>query len=187
MSFVTTASASRSASARHSAATRAVLPDPTGPPTPIRSARRAPPVTAAAGAWSGTGASWPWLCSSSCSWACAWPCSPAVRSLGAWSAGKEGHLPVVVALGEDVEQGSGGGRQQRQPVGVGGGQAGGLRGEAVQGRRERGERRSRLDRVEADQAHRGGRQPGHLAVQASQRRVRRVETRRGGDGSEGDR
>ena len=39
MSLVTTASRSSPASARHSAATSAVLPEPTGPPMPIRSAR----------------------------------------------------------------------------------------------------------------------------------------------------
>src|SRR4051812_44600664 len=40
MSLVTTASRSSSPSARHNAATRAVFPDPTGPPMPMRRARR---------------------------------------------------------------------------------------------------------------------------------------------------
>ena len=42
MSFVTTAIDNSSRSARHSAATVAVFPDPTGPPSPTRSARRPP-------------------------------------------------------------------------------------------------------------------------------------------------
>src|SRR3954470_15534617 len=39
MSFVTTPSRASADSAPHSAAIRLLLPDPTGPPTPIRSAR----------------------------------------------------------------------------------------------------------------------------------------------------
>ena len=56
----TTTIESSGASSRHSAATNAVLPLPTGPPIPMRSARsRASP-----------GAGWSWSCESSCAWLC---------------------------------------------------------------------------------------------------------------------
>src|SRR5215218_1007218 len=164
MSLVTTASATSSASARHSAATRAVLPEPTGPPTPIRNGRRTPWVTAAAGACSGAGPSWECPCPSS---ECPWPfCSSR-------SGCKESHLPVVVALGKDVEQGSGRGRQQGQPGGVGVGEGGRLIGQPVDGVGQPGERRGDLDRVQAEQPYGGRRQTGGRSVQHRQRGVHR--------------
>src|SRR5215207_9556566 len=82
MSLVTTAIAKSAASARHRAATSAVLPEPTGPPMPMRTARR-----------------WAWVsgaCRSSCTWI---------------SGRKETHLPGGVIFGVDVELGSGAGGQ----------------------------------------------------------------------------
>src|SRR3954466_4514851 len=85
MSFVTTARFTVSPSARHSAAVSAVLPLPTGPPMPIRTAR---PI----GAW--------WWCGS-------WPASVGSKLTGgSGSADKETPLfsvVPVVGLGQQVE------------------------------------------------------------------------------------
>src|SRR6476469_6998405 len=116
MSLVTTASSTSWPSARHNAATSAVLPLPTGPPIPIRSGR-SPPGRPGCGSGSGTVGSkligWTW----SGSWL--------------WSADKETHLfPVVavVLLGQEVE-----------PRRGGRGQVGGV--EVRGGRGRRGDRR----------------------------------------------
>ena len=97
------------ASARHSAATSAVLPEPTGPPMPMRSAR-GPRGSGACGSTSGAGA-------------CAvlvgpWSCDRSGR--------KETHLPGGVVLGADVEQrgapapaGRRPGRRRTRPRGAG--------------------------------------------------------------------
>src|SRR2546421_12302301 len=79
MSLVTTARRSSAPSARHSAATSAVLPDPTGPPIPMRRAR-VPESSAGCGSTSG----------------CGWVCVLSGR--------KETHLPGGVDLGGDVGQ-----------------------------------------------------------------------------------
>src|SRR3954470_20454410 len=101
MSLVTTASESSPLSARHSAATSAVLPPPTGPPMPILSG---PPGPAGSGAWV-----WAVIRSSRC---------------------KEGRLRSVVQFGQDVGKGVAVGGQQCGVIGRGGGQAvGGRRGD----------------------------------------------------------
>src|SRR5690348_5085382 len=92
MSLVTTASESSSRRVRQSAATVAVLPEPTGPPSPIRSARGR---AGADQAWR-TGASYG----------------------STWSRCKETHLPGAVLLGMDIEQ-RGGGRGQLAALGGG--------------------------------------------------------------------
>src|ERR1700761_359977 len=79
MSLVTPATESEAPSVRQSAATRAVLPEPTGPPMPIR-----------------TG---PSPCAR-----CGWE-SPSSSSL--WSGGKVPRPSGGVLLGEEVEQGIG--------------------------------------------------------------------------------
>src|ERR1700722_11691887 len=76
MSLVTTASATSSRSARHSAATSAVLPEPTGPPIPIRSAR-----PARGGAWC---ASALWSCGPY-PWSCPCPCPCSSPTACPWS------------------------------------------------------------------------------------------------------
>src|ERR1700710_772840 len=102
MSLVTTASRSSAPSARQSAATSAVLPDPTGPPIPMRNAR-GPVASGACGSTPGSG----WLCgTSSTSCACGED-----GSCGCCSGCKETHLPGCVELGADVEQGGTGRRQ----------------------------------------------------------------------------
>src|SRR3954469_20048476 len=95
MSLVTTASESWPLSARHSAATSAVLPPPTGPPMPILSG---PPGPAGSGAW-----------------VCA-----LIRS----SRCKEGRLRSVGQFGQDVGQGVAVGGQPVGVAGPGGGAAG---------------------------------------------------------------
>src|ERR1700733_369578 len=84
MSLVTTARLISSRSARQSAATSAVLPLPTGPPMPIRSARPAR---------GGTGCS------------CV-PCSCAPEPWS-WSRLKESHLRSDVRFGQQIEGRSG--------------------------------------------------------------------------------
>src|SRR4051812_1011287 len=85
MSLVTTARFTVEPNARHSAATNAVFPLPTGPPIPIRYAR----PTSGAGAW--------------------WSCGTAVGSKFTgctWSACKETHLFLVMThmrLSEQVQ------------------------------------------------------------------------------------
>src|SRR5215210_3354311 len=104
MSLVTTASDIVSRRVRQSAATSAVLPPPTGPPMPMRTAR---PGAAGSGAWT---------CAVSRSSRC-----------------KEGRLRYAVELGQDVGQGAALGRQQRRVVGGDGdrGQVRGGRGDRV--------------------------------------------------------
>src|ERR1700689_461782 len=84
MSLVTTARLTSSLSDRQSAATSAVLPLPTGPPIPIRSARPAR---------GGTGCS------------CV-PCSCAPEPWS-WSRLKESHLRSDVRFGQQIEGRSG--------------------------------------------------------------------------------
>src|SRR3954447_12704537 len=88
MSLVTTASDIVSRRVRQSAATSAVLPPPTGPPMPMRTAR---PGAAGSGAWT---------CAVSRSSRC-----------------KEGGLRCAVELGQDVGQGAALGRQRGRVVG----------------------------------------------------------------------
>src|SRR3954464_10389014 len=76
MSLVTTASRSSLARVRHRAATSAVLPLPTGPPMPMRTAR-------------------------SC--VCVCPSGACGSSCG-WLADKESDLPAGVVVGGDVEK-----------------------------------------------------------------------------------
>src|SRR3954454_1063272 len=95
MSFVTTASRSWSPSVRQSAATRAVLPEPTGPPMPTRSART-PVTSGSCGSTPGSG------------WVCGTSSGPCECSSGC----KETHLPGGVELGADVEQRGALGRQR---------------------------------------------------------------------------
>jgi len=58
MSFVTTVIDISPASNRHSAATSAVLPLPTGPPMPMRSGRSPGPPAAGTWSWLWPGAPW---------------------------------------------------------------------------------------------------------------------------------
>src|SRR5438128_22429 len=88
MSFVTTPITSSSARARHSAATSAVLPLPTGPPMPMRGTRVCSPAPP-----------WSWSLSLSLSWPLSWPLL--------WRGGlgrKETHLLGRVDVGEQLDE-----------------------------------------------------------------------------------
>src|SRR5690349_13393087 len=146
MSLVTTATRRSWARARHRAATSAVLPEPTGPPMPTRTARGA------------SGRAW-W--GSSCGCGCV--CST--------SAGKESYLPCGVVLGGDVEQRRRRGRQVGGgPAGVGRGLPGHLVG-LVGEPREQG---VHLVRIEAQQPDRRARRAGGRVVRGQQRRLERL-------------
>src|SRR3954447_571930 len=90
MSLVSTASDSSARSCLHSAATSAVLPDPTGPPTPMRSGS--------------PGSLWR-LGRSVCTWGS--PAESAERKCGGMaclSGDEQGALALAVPLGQHVEQ-----------------------------------------------------------------------------------
>src|SRR6266545_3857734 len=130
MSLVTTAMVSSPASTRHSAATSAVLPLPTGPPMPSRKARGPAVARArsrAAGAVRTTWTWWSWL--GSLGW-------PMLRS-------KETYLRGSVGLGVHVEKGRGRGGQLSSR-----GRGGRLRGHEVGGARKLGQQHGHRDRVE---------------------------------------
>src|SRR5689334_20790973 len=100
MSLVTTARFSSSLRTLQSAAVSAVLPLPTGPPMPRRSAR---PLLGAAWCWSG-----PWL---------------APMWFPLWSGFEEPEVRPEMELGEDVEEWSGRGGNVRpfgEVAGLGG-------------------------------------------------------------------
>src|SRR4051794_13192984 len=89
MSLVNTASDSSSRSSRHSAATRAVLPEPTGPPTPIRNGSSAVRGRLGRSGW--------WRCGSpSVKWG-------AMAGIGL-SGDEQWALAFGVALGQHIEQ-----------------------------------------------------------------------------------
>src|SRR4051794_31559289 len=129
MSLVTTASDISPRSVRHSAATRAVLPPPTGPPMPIRTAR---PGAAGSGVWA-----WAVMRSSRC---------------------KEGRLRCAVQFGQDVGQRAALGREQRR-VARGDGrrrERGGVGGHGVGRPGDADGDGGDPQRVEPEQPHRGG-------------------------------
>src|SRR3954451_23019829 len=104
MSLVTTPRDSRSPSARHSAATSAVLPEPTGPPMPTRSGP-ASRVRCACGSW-------------------LW--SPLINSPpGQGSRREQGHLAAALPLGEQIEERIAVVRQLRPGTGGRAGRGGG--------------------------------------------------------------
>src|SRR5215470_7917927 len=112
MSLVTTAIRSCPDIRRHSAATSAVLPEPTGPPIPTRNARV--PLLPPDGREP--------LPSGGCE-----PSPPGGFEVpsgrcGSWcSRCKETHLPAGVNLGADVEQGGRGGGQFADRIAAAGG------------------------------------------------------------------
>src|SRR3954454_20989823 len=166
MSFVTTASRSSSPSVRQRAATRAVLPEPTGPPMPMRSAR-APVVNGSCRAAPGGG----WVCGTSVGPCSVGPCSTGPCSTGACECGsgcKETHLPGGVKLGADVEQGSTRGRQGVDRVG---GPGRGLRRDPVAGGGERGQQTVHRVGIETQQPDGGTGRPRHGAVRRGDRRL----------------
>src|SRR5688572_2561313 len=108
MSLVTTARDSRSRRTRHSAATVAVLPEPTGPPKPIRRARRLPSGRRGS-------ALWVWRCGRVTGWS---RCTGAPgRCGGEGSGGEEADGPGGVLLAGDVQQRGGRGGQDGDALG----------------------------------------------------------------------
>src|SRR5919202_937301 len=145
MSFVTTPIESRSPRVRQSAATRAVFPEPTGPPMPSRSG---PPVRAACACgslawWMPMVSSW-WL--------------PDGRLRGEQSVGAAG-----MPLREQVEERIRVVGQAREAAGAGRGPSGRgrLPGDGVDVARELEGHDGDLDGVERQEALRGRRRAGH--------------------------
>src|SRR3954471_24886351 len=136
MSFVTTASSSSPPRVRQSAATSAVLPDPTGPPMPTRNGppRRCPP---------------PPRCSCG---------SPPGTSCGSTrgSGRKEPLLPGGVTLGQQVEQGVRVVREVEEVEGIEEIAAGGLARDVSHIIAQPQRRRGDGQRVEREQPLRGG-------------------------------
>src|SRR5689334_14990430 len=160
MSLVTTASDMRSRRVRQSAATRAVLPPPTGPPIPMRTAR---PGAAGKGAWT-------------------WAVSRSSRC-------KEGRLRCVVELGQDVGQRAALGREQPGFAGGGGREApgGGIRGDVPGPAGGRGRDGGDPQGVEPEQPDGGGAGTADEVVQGQRRCGGGIGAGRGGGGPEDQR